>query len=78
MRQIMSSSKYRLQHYRLLVMGMVLGSLLASGFKAPLAARPLRVGDHLPTFQTQTIDGKTISSAGFKNRPLWLVFFMST
>lgn len=78
MRQIIGGSKYPLWRYGLLAVSIVVGGVLASGFNTPLAARSLRVGDRMPAFQVKTIDGKTMSSTGFKNRPLWLVFFMST
>lgn len=78
MQRIMGCSKHRRWHSHLVAVGLAVGGMIASGFNAPLAARPLRVGDRMPAFQTKTIDGKPVSSASFKNRPLWLVFFMST
>lgn len=63
---------------RVLVGGILGGSLLSGSSHAPAQARALRAGDRLPAFNFKTIDGRTFNSATIKNKPVWITFFMST
>lgn len=42
------------------------------------AAAQLRVGQKMPAWSLSDLNGKTVSSQIWKNKPVWITFFHST